>query len=405
MSSPAIRIEDLSKKYRKVKSSSTLYHSLLNRFNKNQKIHESYFYALKKMSLTVDKGDIIGLIGNNGAGKSTLLKVLSGITTPTSGEARLYGKVSSLLEVGTGFHPELSGLDNVYLNGALLGMNRKEISEKLEEIIDFSGISDFMELPIKNLSTGMAMRLAFSVAAHLNSDILLIDEVLGVGDINFKLKCLGKIDSLMQSERTVVLTSHNMSEIKRSCNKTIYLEKGELIMYDDTDKVIENYTGHIESSAQEKNWSSEHPSQQNPFILSEYFLSDKQGDRITEVVMGQSFAIHLNYKALTIFKDCIVKLVLSTINGEPLIDLSTRLSHDRIFELSNEGSIACIIDDLPLNKARYVLSIEIKSMGAIVYSHASFAIIEVVQGNYYNSNFQPDLSTSTLVKHRWNIDS
>ena len=187
------------------------------------------FWALKDLSLEIKQGDRVGIIGKNGAGKSTLLKVLSRITTPTRGRVKIRGKISSLLEVGTGFHGELTGRENIYLNGAILGMKKREIDCKLDEIIDFSGIEDHIDTPVKRYSSGMYVRLAFAVAAHLESDILIADEVLAVGDVDFQKKALGKMSDLSTSQgRTVLFVSHNMAAVKRLCNKGIILEKGRL---------------------------------------------------------------------------------------------------------------------------------------------------------------------------------
>ena len=198
-------------------------------------------WALKKINLKIKTGDVLGIIGKNGAGKSTLLKVLSQITIPTSGSAILRGRVGSLLEVGTGFHPELTGKENIYLNGAILGMKKKEIDKSLEQIIDFSGVKKYIDTPIKRYSSGMNVRLAFSVAAHLDTDILIVDEVLSVGDYEFQKKCLKKIGDVSNLGKTVLIVSHNMSSIAQLCEKTILLDRGKIIRYGETNGVIEAY--------------------------------------------------------------------------------------------------------------------------------------------------------------------
>lgn len=200
------------------------------------------FWALKDVSFTVQKGEVIGIIGANGAGKSTLLKILTGITPPTTGEAILRGKVASLLEVGTGFHPELTGRENIFLNGAILGMTRKEIARKFDEIVAFSGIEKFLDTPVKYYSSGMYVRLAFSVAAHMEPDILLVDEVLAVGDAEFQKKCLGKMEEVTKKQgRTILFVSHNMGAIKQLCDRCVLLEKGKIKMIGHTDKIIQTY--------------------------------------------------------------------------------------------------------------------------------------------------------------------
>lgn len=200
------------------------------------------FWALKDINLEIGRGEIIGIIGKNGAGKSTLLKILTGITPPTEGEIKLKGRVASLLEVGTGFHPELTGRENIFLNGAILGMTKKEILKKFDDIVEFSGIEKFLDTPVKRYSSGMYVRLAFSVAAHLEPDILLVDEVLAVGDAEFQKKCLGKMDEVTkQAGRTILFVSHNMDAISRLCKKTILLDQGKIIASGDTNEVVEKY--------------------------------------------------------------------------------------------------------------------------------------------------------------------
>jgi len=199
--------------------------------------------ALKDVNFEVQQGDVIGVIGCNGAGKSTLLKVLSRITSPTSGEVEIHGRIASLLEVGTGFHPELTGKENIYLNGAILGMNRMEIRKKFDEIISFAEIEKFINTPVKRYSSGMYVRLAFSVAAHLNPDILLIDEVLAVGDLAFQRKCLNTIDKAAHQGRTVLFVSHNMASIKNICKSVLYLKNGQVDSLGHVDAIIERYLG------------------------------------------------------------------------------------------------------------------------------------------------------------------
>ena len=241
----AIQIDGLTKQYRigrKQESYSTLRDalaasaaapfkligSLFNRSTGGNTNDQSLIYALKDVSFQVKRGEVVGIIGRNGAGKSTLLKILSRITEPTAGEAEIHGRVGSLLEVGTGFHMELTGRENTYLNGAILGMRRREIEEKFDEIVDFAEVERFIDTPIKHYSTGMHLRLAFSVAAHLEPEILLVDEVLAVGDIAFQKKCLGKMEDVAAQGRTVLFVSHNLAVMKELCQTSVVLDKGSL---------------------------------------------------------------------------------------------------------------------------------------------------------------------------------
>lgn len=206
------------------------------------------FWALKDLSFELKRGDVIGIVGRNGAGKSTLLKVLSRITEPSAGRVEITGRLASLLEVGTGFHPELTGRENIFLNGAILGMTRTEIRRKFDEIVDFAGVEKFLDTPIKRYSSGMHVRLAFSVAAHLNPEILIVDEVLAVGDVEFQKKCIGKMQDVAGHGRTVLFVSHNPSAISSLTKKCIYLRQGRLQRYDDTDQVLKLYLSEINNS-------------------------------------------------------------------------------------------------------------------------------------------------------------
>jgi lipopolysaccharide transport system ATP-binding protein len=203
------------------------------------------FWALKNVSFEVKQGEILGIIGRNGAGKSTLLKILSRITDPTEGRVRLQGRVGSLLEVGTGFHPELTGRENIYLNGAILGMTRREIARKFDEIVAFAEVEKFLDTPVKRYSSGMYVRLAFAVAAHLEPEVLIVDEVLAVGDAEFQTKCLGKMDDVSHREgRTVLLVSHNLSVINKLCQKAIWLDRGGIRRSGNPGDLVKAYLGH-----------------------------------------------------------------------------------------------------------------------------------------------------------------
>lgn len=221
-------------------------------------------YSLKDINFEIEQGDAVGIIGRNGAGKSTLLKILSRVTSPTTGKINIKGRVASLLEVGTGFHPELTGRENIYLNGAILGMRKREIDRKLDEIIDFSGVERYIDTPVKRYSSGMYMRLAFAVAAHLESEILIVDEVLAVGDAEFQKKCLGKMGEISKGEgRTVLFVSHNMSAVINLCKRTIILNKGALNSFTDTRISIQNYISNTQVSNSYHNKSKDN---QKPYF-------------------------------------------------------------------------------------------------------------------------------------------
>ncbi len=250
------------------------------------------FWALKDVNFTVKEGEAVGIIGRNGAGKSTLLKVLSRITEPTEGEVRLNGRVSSLLEVGTGFHPELTGRENIYLNGAILGMRKKEIDEKFDKIVEFSGVEKFLDMPVKRYSSGMQVRLAFSVAAHLEPDILIIDEVLAVGDAEFQKKCLGKMDQVTkEAGRTILFVSHDMGAVQRLCKKTILLEDGRVKMIGETADVIDEYINNI-NKKQEYVYEN---SLDNEISITGVTIKNDKGEIANIVDYDKPFSIEVCY--------------------------------------------------------------------------------------------------------------
>lgn len=242
-----IKIEKIGKRYFLGKQKNDSLRGALANVLKSSSRNQEEFWALKDVSFNVNKGDVVGIIGKNGAGKSTLLKILSKITKPTAGKIELSGRVASLLEVGTGFHPELTGRENIFLNGTILGMSKTEVRNKLDEIIEFSGVSNFLDTPVKHYSSGMYVRLAFAVAAHLEPDILIIDEVLSVGDIEFQKKSLGKMSDISKSGRTILFVSHNLLAVESLCNKAIVLDEGKGLEFQTTKDAISHYLSNSKS--------------------------------------------------------------------------------------------------------------------------------------------------------------
>ena len=257
MSDRILEIENVSKEYRLgAYGSGTLQRDLQSWFarvrgkedpnrkiNAKQQVRGEYFMALDNVNMAVDRGDAVGILGRNGAGKSTLLKLVSRITAPTGGEIRIKGRVASLLEIGTGFHPELTGRENIYLNGAIMGLRKAEISRKMDEIVEFSEIKEFVDTPVKRYSSGMYVKLAFAVAAHLDPDVLICDEVLAVGDVAFQQKCLSKMVDVARSGRAVIYVSHNMRTVSQLCNRAVFLEHGKLIYDGTVSKAMDMYSG------------------------------------------------------------------------------------------------------------------------------------------------------------------
>lgn len=278
---PIIKVENLGKQYQigaKAEGYITFREAVANSlrhpfsFFQNQTSEKDSFWALRDLNFEVMPGEIVGIIGRNGAGKSTLLKILSRITEPTVGQAELYGRVGSLLEVGTGFHPELTGRENVFLNGAILGMSRAEIAKKFDEIVDFAEVEKFIDTPVKRYSSGMYMRLAFAIAANLEPEILVVDEVLAVGDIDFQKKCLGKMNEVSQGGRTVLFVSHNMGTILQLCKSCILLDQGKVLAEGKPSEIVEKYYTNEKSNSYSKAHSD------TDIFLKKAYTCDKDGN-------------------------------------------------------------------------------------------------------------------------------
>jgi lipopolysaccharide transport system ATP-binding protein len=310
MSDVAVRAENLSKLYRIGERDrySTLRDTIMNfvrrplaRFSDNgngvssSSLAESTIWALKDVSFEVKRGEVVGIIGRNGAGKSTLLKILSRITQPTEGEARIYGRVGSLLEVGTGFHPELTGRENIYLNGAILGMKKAEIDRKFDEIVAFAEVEKFLDTPIKHYSSGMYMRLAFAVAAHLEPEILLVDEVLAVGDAAFQKKCMGKMDEVAKEGKTILFVSHNMGSVNQLCARTLWLDSGQIAKMDSTHEVIHDYLSSHASATGTWTNSVAHETELGIRLLSASIVT-KEGNQTPVVRFDEGFSLDLCYE-------------------------------------------------------------------------------------------------------------
>ncbi|RDC56226.1 ABC transporter ATP-binding protein [Pedobacter chinensis] len=272
-------------------------------------------WSLKDINFEIEQGDAVGIIGRNGAGKSTLLKILSKVTAPTTGKISGKGRIASLLEVGTGFHPELSGRENIFLNGAILGMRKKEIQRKLEEIVDFAGIERYLDTPVKRYSSGMYVRLAFAVAAHLESEILIVDEVLAVGDAEFQKKCLGKMGEVSKGEgRTVLFVSHNMESIKKLCNKGLLLNKGQLIKNDSINYIIEEYINLSTNTASIRFAKSEN----REANILKVELRNLDDEAKSEISVYQKWKIYVQFELTTAIEDFVCAIGVSNMLGAPL---------------------------------------------------------------------------------------
>jgi len=296
----AVSVRGLAKSYSIAKNAEkhstlgeALVHKLKNPFAKAEK---DTFWALNDVNFDIQKGDVVGIIGRNGAGKSTLLKVLSRITEPTRGKIDLYGRVGSLLEVGTGFHPELTGRENVFLNGAILGMSKAEIARQFDAIVDFSGTEQFLDTPVKRYSSGMYVRLAFAVAAHLNPEILIVDEVLAVGDAEFQKKCMGKMQDVAESGRTVLFVSHNMGAINQLCTQGILLKSGRVEFQGKTEQVTERYLSAGTSFSHEVEMDI-NSNPESPIVFTRAWMTNDQGSKTAVINVLAPFAVNIEVLA------------------------------------------------------------------------------------------------------------
>jgi lipopolysaccharide transport system ATP-binding protein len=312
---------------------------------------EKEFWALRDIDLDIQQGDRVGIIGRNGAGKSTLLKILSKITPPTTGDINLHGRVASLLEVGTGFHPELTGRENIFLNGAILGLSKKEIQKKLDEIVEFSGVENFIDMPLKHYSSGMELRLAFSVAAHLEPEILLIDEVLAVGDMEFQKKCLGKMEEVSKKEgRTILFVSHDLNAVSRLTNKCIILEKGKMVCNDITPKTIQYY--YQQKDEQKGDYINDTDSVKPAIRAIRIFTSEPGGIHIYGKPLKVEFEIQVPEKT----EDLSLSFQVMNLQLQPVLHFwivdsaENRISEKGIYILQ------CLIPESRLYKGEYFIN-------------------------------------------------
>lgn len=319
MEKTVIKVQNLGKKYIiGAPKDGSLRGSIINMFKKASKKGKE-FWALRELNFEVKKGDIVGVIGRNGAGKSTLLKVLSKITKPTEGRIEIDGRVASLLEVGTGFHPELTGRENIYLNGTILGMSRKEVTNKFDEIVDFSGVRKFIDTPVKRYSSGQYVRLAFAVAAHLDPEILIIDEVLAVGDAEFQKKCLGKMQDVAKQGRTVLFVSHNMNAIGSLCTKAILLKNGSLHKKGSTREIINHYLTNDMSVTTSIEWDKENAPGDDEAKLISARLIDKNHQKIVSFDISEKIGIEFKYEVLKCANPKIPNIHLYTNKGDHVL--------------------------------------------------------------------------------------
>jgi lipopolysaccharide transport system ATP-binding protein len=381
MNDIAIRVENLGKRYR-IGTAPERYKTLrdtiaagvsapIQRLRRGRAVTSTSteagsIWALRDISFEVQRGKVLGIVGRNGAGKSTLLKILSRVTEPTEGSAEIHGRVGSLLEVGTGFHPELTGRENIYLNGAILGMKRLEIDRKFDEIVAFSEVEQFIDTPVKRYSSGMYLRLAFAVAAHLEPEILVVDEVLAVGDAEFQRKCMGKMTDVAQAGRTVLFVSHNMSAVLRLTEETMVLENGHLVYSAATPQAVDYYMAAGFSGSGERIWTSaEIPADAAPFIPIALRLKDRRARVADTLRSTEPFTVEIEYRLDQSITGLRVGIYLMTMRGEYVFtsfDLDDPLQFEQLgVRSAGHYTSRCTIPANTLNEGRYILAVNASS--------------------------------------------
>ena len=416
MPNPAITIENLGKRY-------TIGHQRANgdgmrhaiegamraplawlRSRRDKKLQEADFWALKDVSLEIKRGEVVGLIGRNGAGKSTLLKILSRITIPTEGRVRIHGRIASLLEVGTGFHQELTGRENIFLNGAILGMPRAEIVRKFDEIVEFSEIGEFLDTPVKRYSSGMYVRLAFAVAAHLDPEILIIDEVLAVGDTAFQKKCLGKMGSFAQSGRTVLFVSHNMEAVRNLCQRVIWLKDGRLHEDGKANETIEAY---FNSISNELSFSFANPDY--GLIIHKVVLKNELGKESSQFRPGDDLVVEMFYDAQKRIEKPILAIGVIGNNSSCFTSNMLLDGHWPDF-LEGPGQMTCTFRSIPLLPQAYTvkLSVRAENVRDLIVAYQEVGYFSVV-GDLADYGYKGEFltwaphSTPVVVPYEWRL--
>lgn len=363
-----------------------------------------HFWALKDVSFEVSAGDVVGVIGRNGAGKSTLLKVLSRITEPTEGHVDVFGRIGSLLEVGTGFHPEMTGRENIFMNGAILGMSKPEISRKCDDIIQFAEIRDFIDTPVKRYSSGMYVRLAFAVAAHLEPEILLIDEVLAVGDAGFQKKCLGKMGDVASSGRTILFVSHNMAAIQQLCNRCVVLENGQVHFAGSTNDAVRAYMSLVAEAQATDLAERKDRKGSGRLRFKRVSIHDEKGEQAELVFTGQAVRFRLHYSAIDPAGKVQARIVIMIHNeyGQHLITLNTVDSGYAQTALYREGYFECIWPKLNLRRGLYHASIYSRINGDLADRVGEAFSFSVEDGDFYGTGRLCESGFShMLVEHSW----
>lgn len=418
---PAVEVQHLSKRYRLgSRDQAASYHTLRESMaaiavlplrlihGRSAQGSPRDLWALNDISFEVREGEALGVIGRNGAGKSTLLKILSRITEPTLGYADVYGRVGTLLEVGTGFHPELTGRENIYLNGAILGMSRADISARLDGIVDFAGLEAFLETPVKRYSSGMYMRLAFSVAAHLEPDILVVDEVLAVGDAEFQEKCLGKMGEVARTGRTVLFVSHNIPVITRLCTRALWLDEGKLKALGPVQTVTQQYQDDLHSRTSVPLDDRIDRVGDGRIRLTGLHLEDSTGVTVAAVRSGDDCSIVLRFVRTTSrpLDDVVTAIAITDASGNFILHHRSDFTRRAFSGLPDHGEFVCRLHRLPLAYGQYSVNTFVGIRDAPCDSIYNAATLVVEPGDFFGTGHQgvPELC-SVLNDAEWSIRS
>ncbi len=368
------------------------------------------FWALKDVDFEIARGEVLGVIGRNGAGKSTLLKLLSRISYPTTGSIELYGRVGSLLEVGTGFHRELTGRENIYLNGSILGMSRAEITRQFDAIVDFAGTEKFLDTPVKRYSSGMYVRLAFAVAAHLQPEILIVDEVLAVGDLSFQRKCLGRMQEISEQGRTVLFVSHNMGVIENLCSRCLYLKDGQVRARGDTDQVVQEYTTDVEE-ATEANIADRTDRKGDGEVRIEAirFLHGATLEPLHSVLSGQPVVAEVQYEGKPSLPNRLdqlnMGLAFHTLSGQFITVVNSHMAEGAFERVDRSGRVYCTMPRFPLMCGPFAVTATLKLGKVLKDQVENAARIDVEAGDYYGSGY-PNAHDrqGVFIEQRWSTD-
>ena len=427
MSETAIKFENISKQYHLGKiGTGTLSHDL-NRWwavnvlrkedpylkvgevnDRTQKSNTDFVWALKNIDFEVKQGEVLGIIGKNGAGKSTLLKILSRVTTPTTGRITSYGRIASLLEVGTGFHPEMTGRENIFMNGSIMGMSKAEIKRKFDEIVDFAGIERYIDTPVKRYSSGMTVRLGFAIAAHLEPEILVVDEVLAVGDAEFQKMAIGKMQDVSKGEgRTVLFVSHNMASISQLCSRCIVLNDGSVSYAGKTEDAISYYLSNERLLVNNDLLAIENRSGSGQVRFKEFFIEDKKGRRIESVLSGDRVSLCFRLES-TFANVCNIDLGFSihTLRDELLTVLYSSFQHIEL-KLNRVGDVVvrCEIKEIPFEQGEYILKGRLLSnTEESDWPKEPIGRLNVINGDFYRTGNPGFVGNSRfLIKGKWDL--